>query len=814
MSYFLSMKCRQPLRCIWRPYQVLYPAALLLLLMPLSATATPSTPADVPIDVPAVSTSDQPPAADDFPVLIDLTFPDLQASLPPLELIDPVEIPTMPVSDNSSTRIERGVFSRIRQWFNGDDNPQDTLLAEPVIGVEVRLVDQLPRVEVDSSLQQWIDDPNLVQVEPLDLPTPLPPLLPAQREAALLLLQDNLNASLARVTVAEFAEFSDSLPRLRSLAREAAQAVGFYESQFFFRKTGADQLQVDVVAGAPVRVSTQQIKIEGQAQEQRRFQRIESQPDLAIGDVLNHAKYEQTKNRIASAARERGYFDGQWQANEVLVTLPDQVADVQLIYQSGERYRFGEVDFRTTVDGMPLPVRRELLEALLPFQSGDRYDGRDVQTLSRQLLDVRWFNNIEVTAFTPDAIRNQQMADDASTALVTSPVETLSTEARSTEATSTETAPTEQAQSAPVGSAASDRALNAASDAKIVPIRVLVDARQPNSAEAGVGYGTDTGIRFRSQYRRALVNDRGHSFDANLELSQIRQALDTRYSLPYRHPLRDTLSVFSGFEREEVTQLDADFSIQTFGGTLGVERSVRPSPDDWQRTLSLRYRIDRVDVRFDDLAAARAVDASTDSTSLGLTQQVLLAGYALNKLVSVGGVDPHQGLRQLYQIELGSQALLSDVNVAILRAGWRAIQSFTEARTHQLVGRLDLATILTDDFEQVPFNLRFFAGGDQSIRGYDYKSLSTVRDGDLSGGQNLAVGSLEYNYRFLPSWRGAVFVDAGNAFDEKFADDVKVGAGVGVRWSSPIGPIRIDVAAGLSEPSVPIRLHFFIGPSL
>lgn len=800
MSYFLPMKCRQPLRCVWRPYQVLYPAAFILLLTPLSATAAPSAAADAPIDAPLVSTAEQATAADDFPVIIDLTFPDLQASLPPLELIDPVTEPTTPVGDNHSTRAERGVFGRIRQWFNGGDNPQDTLLAEPVIGVEVRLVDQLPRVEIDSSLQQWIDDPALVQVEPLALPTPLPPLLPAQRDAALLLLQDNLNASLARVTVAEFAEFSDSLPRLRSLAREAAQAVGFYESQFFFRKTGADQLQVEVVAGAPVRVSTQQIKIEGQAQEQRRFQRIESQPDLAIGDVLNHAKYEQTKNRIASAARERGYFDGQWQANEVLVTLPDQVADVQLIYQSGERYRFGEVDFRTAVDGMPLPVRRELLEALLPFQSGDRYDGRDVQTLSRQLLDVRWFNNIEVTAFTPDAIRNQQMAGDSTTVSVNPPTETLPTEAMPA------TTPTENAQSILVGSAVSDRALSAASDAKIVPIRVLVDARQPNSAEVGVGYGTDTGIRLRSQYRRALVNDRGHSFDADLELSQIRQALDTRYSLPYRHPLRDTLSVFGGFEREEVAQLDDNFSTQTFGGTIGVERSIRPSPDDWQRTLSLRYRIDRVDVQFNDLAAARAVDASTDSTSLGLTQQALLAGYALSKRVSLGGVDPYQGLRQLYQIELGSQALLSDVDLAILRAGWQAIHSFTEARTHQLVGRLDLATILTDDFDRVPFILRFFAGGDQSIRGYDYKSLAN--------GQNLAVGSLEYNYRFLPSWRGAVFVDAGNAFDEKFADDIKVGAGVGVRWSSPIGPIRIDVAAGLSEPSVPIRLHFFIGPSL
>jgi len=530
--------------------------------------------------------------------------------------------------------------------------------------------------------------------------------------------------------------------------------------------------------------------------------------------VLNHAKYEATKNRIASTAVERGYFDGRWQTHDVQVTLPDQIADIRLVYQSGERYRFGEIEFGTTVEGAALPVRRELLEALVPFQAGDRYDARDVQTLSRQLLDTRWFNNIEVTAFTPDTIKNQQASP--ATPLVVPPTAATSGPNAATAAVPvSSTTESGTASSSTVSNTANSNAeLERAARAKVVPVQVLVDARQPNSAEAGIGYGTDTGVRFRSQYRRALVNDRGHSLDANLELSRIRQAIDARYSLPYKHPLRDTLSVFGGFEREEVAQLETDFNIQSIGGTLGIERSIRPSPDDWQRTLSLRYRIDQVDVRFDDAAEARLLDATVDGNTISLTQQVLLAGYALNKVTSRGGVDPYQGRRQLYQIEAGSQALLSDVDLAILRAGWRAIESLTESRKHQLVGRVDLATIITDDFESVPYNLRFFAGGDQSIRGYDYKSLSTVREGELSGGQNLAVASLEYNYRFLPMWRGAVFVDAGNAFDEQFSDDVKVGAGLGVRWSSPIGSIRIDVAAGLSETSVPIRLHFFIGPSL
>ena len=722
-------------------------SSLLWSSMPVHAASTEGA---TQVAIPATPAADQP---SDLPPLIDLSFPDLEASLPPLELVDPE--PTGGASVESPAATPRvGVFKRIRQWFQSDGS--EGFMVEPLITAQVRFVETLPQASQIDGLAQWDDEDERADIAIPPLPASIEPLSAEQQEQALALLEENITASLARVTVEEFTDFNDSLPRLRSLAREAAQAVGFYDSQFFFSKTADDQLQVDVVAGQPVRVIQQQITVDGEAQAQRRFQRLEREPDLAIGDVLNHAKYEQTKNRIASTALERGYFDGRWQARDVQVTLPDHTAEIRLVYQSGQRYRFGEVEFGTTVEGAALPVRRELLEALLPFQAGDVYDARDVQTLSRQLLDTRWFNNIEVTAFTPDAVKNQQASPATPLAAPVTASTTTASAPVPTEQSAANTAPVAESSGDTASTTTSSTALNLAVKAKVVPVQVLVDARQPNSAEAGIGYGTDTGVRFRSQYRRALVNDRGHSLDANLELSAIRQAIDARYSLPYKHPLRDTLSVFGGFEREEVAQLDADFSIQSIGGTLGIERSIRPSPDDWQRSLSLRYRIDQVDVLFDEASSVRLLDPSNMGNTISLTQQVLLAGYALNKVTSRGGVDPYQGRRQLYQVEVGSQALLSDVNMAIVRAGFRAIESFTESRKHQVVGRVDLATIITDDFESVPYNLRFFAGGDQSIRGYDYKSLSTVRDGELSGGQNLAVASLEYNYRFLPIDRKSV----------------------------------------------------------
>ena len=76
------------------------------------------------------------------------------------------------------------------------------------------------------------------------------------------------------------------------------------------------------------------------------------------------------------------------------------------------------------------------------------------------------------------------------------------------------------------------------------------------------------------------------------------------------------------------------------------------------------------------------------------------------------------------------------------------------------------------------------------------------------------MASFEYNYEFFPGFRGAVFADVGNAYDANFTTDTKVGAGFGIRWASPVGPVRVDLAAGVSENDPPIRLHFFIGSPL
>ena len=118
------------------------------------------------------------------------------------------------------------------------------------------------------------------------------------------------------------------------------------------------------------------------------------------------------------------------------------------------------------------------------------------------------------------------------------------------------------------------------------------------------------------------------------------------------------------------------------------------------------------------------------------------------------------------------------------------------------------------EFEQLPTSYRFFAGGINSIRGYDFQELGPVGDeGDVIGGRFLTVVSAEYEHTVLENWGLAVFVDHGNAFNENRIS-LKTGLGVGLRWYSPIGPVRIDVAFPLNEAESSIRFHFAAGARL
>ncbi|HXV14772.1 MAG TPA: BamA/TamA family outer membrane protein, partial [Candidatus Krumholzibacteria bacterium] len=119
----------------------------------------------------------------------------------------------------------------------------------------------------------------------------------------------------------------------------------------------------------------------------------------------------------------------------------------------------------------------------------------------------------------------------------------------------------------------------------------------------------------------------------------------------------------------------------------------------------------------------------------------------------------------------------------------------------------------TPSFRELPPTIRFFAGGDNSVRGYDYQSLGPLDDaGYVIGGRLLLTTSAEIQVPIKGKFGLAGFYDAGNAFAHAGEGTMEQGVGSGLRWQSPVGPIRLDLAYAIHHDSW--QVHFTMGPDL
>lgn len=135
-----------------------------------------------------------------------------------------------------------------------------------------------------------------------------------------------------------------------------------------------------------------------------------------------------------------------------------------------------------------------------------------------------------------------------------------------------------------------------------------------------------------------------------------------------------------------------------------------------------------------------------------------------------------------------------------------------------LAGRAQVGSIVTTDFSAIPRNRRFYAGGGGSVRGFGFQSISPENaDGDLTGGRSITELSGEVRYRGESAFGFAAFVDAGSASRAEYPtfDDVRVGAGLGVRYYTSFAPLRADIAIPLNkrDGDNPVQVYISIGQS-
>ncbi len=320
-----------------------------------------------------------------------------------------------------------------------------------------------------------------------------------------------------------------------------------------------------------------------------------------------------------------------------------------------------------------------------------------------------------------------------------------------------------------------------------VPATLHLTERPQRAWMAGVGVSTDTGPRLRLGYENRYLNQHGHRWRADSQISALNRAISSSYEIPFRDPVQDRLMFSSGYQYEnnesaesEQFRLGASLISGFFSG--------------WVLTRSLDYERENFTVG--------------DQTE---TSELVMPGVQLQKIRSSHPVYPRRGWKLGVGVR-GTHPSISTTAAFLQSRLWmKGIISGGPAR---LLARLEGGHTDVSNVADLPATVRFFAGGDSSIRGFDYQTLGPVDvDGKVTGGRSLLVGSIETDFAMSRQWHPAVFVDAGNAFNDAESANLRVSAGAGIRWRSPLGPIRIDLARPI-DANRSWRLHLSMGPDL
>lgn len=317
-----------------------------------------------------------------------------------------------------------------------------------------------------------------------------------------------------------------------------------------------------------------------------------------------------------------------------------------------------------------------------------------------------------------------------------------------------------------------------------VPITIVTTQRPPRRYEVGPGYGTDTGARLSlgAEFRR--LTDTGHRLRTDLRWSEFKSSVGAGYRIPLGTRAGENL----GFHANYTDEVTGDGYSRRYDLATTLSRT----PGAWQRQLYLKYSYEQ-----------------QDQPDTGLTlSKLLLPGFTLSRGEFDDAIYARLGWSMFADVHGAHDAMLSDVSFAQGRLLLRgALPLGARAR---LLLRTEFGASRVADFQELPASQRFFAGGDQSVRGYSYQSLGpTDVDGNVLGGKYLSTFSVEAEIRVWGNWGAAVFADAGGADDDP-NPPLSVGVGAGVRYRAPIGTVQLDLAHPFDGDERGVRPHIGI----
>ncbi|RPH98341.1 MAG: hypothetical protein EHM68_04820 [Lysobacterales bacterium] len=564
--------------------------------------------------------------------------------------------------------------------------------------------------------------------------------------------------------------------------REASAALrpfGFYHatarSEWVAIGEDAWRLELHVEPGPPQIVASAQVELRGPGATEPGLLAWQKNWPLGPGQVMDQTVWEGEKQAALDAAHTRGYLAADFSERVIAADLENNTAALRLVLDTGQQAVMGEVRFEQDA------VRPEILAMLPRFAQGQAYDPWLLERFRLDLWRTAYFENVEVIE---------------------------------------------------------ERRLEA--DPPQVNLVVRGERRTPNTYQGSLGWGTDTGIRAQLLWSRYLLSDRGDFFDMGVgwqeEFNQY--SFRSSYRLPRETRVREfwtadlrinrqrqDVEVKENATDEEYIQLTSgdvtDYSVK--GGRLIVrdfERGYQQIFETWYGQYVYET------VSFDPTEQARQLpyvdpEGVLDQYSEGISALALGVNWDWPDVRGSGFATT--GHHQRAWITFANEAWGSDreFNQAYASSSWnrlfgerwklllRGEAGYSDARVQDFALDVD-GRLLQLSVTTLPNLFRFKAGGSRSVRGYDFESLS---DNGI-GSNNIVTASAEVEMKVRQDWSLAAFFDAGNAFNDWGDFELLKGAGVGVRWYSIAGAIRLDLAQALDLEGEPWRVHFTIGTPL
>ena len=559
--------------------------------------------------------------------------------------------------------------------------------------------------------------------------------------------------------------------RVDEEVRSALEPFGYFQPtvQLLVRQTspGSWRVVLHVEPGPAVILRRVDVRLVGAGAADPLFTRITSRVPFHPGERLDEAAYEQFKSALLHTAATYGYLDARLSRHELRVDPQARSASILLTLQTGMRYRFGA----TTIDQHA--VRPGLVRRYLRYRQDRPFDLTRLLRTQFALDNSGYFSHLEVLPGTPDTVHHT------------------------------------------------------------VPVHIEADASRPNVYSVAAGYETDTGPRAILSWQDRRVNSSGHRMSVDLQVAKlVKYSLQSRYVIPIGDPATENLTLSASVEQRQIAAIDT-------------------------RTMTIGPSLTRVTGRWQTVWFINAVHATgsvpgtlcEQPANVGTTSAVCpdlpytrLAGVVAsvgNSNMLVPGVDiasvptgyfgepifQHGVFIELRGSHgtLGSGADFIQIHVELERV-------FRLAPKWHLLLRNEFGATAASHFDKIPPVMRFFTGGEGSVRGFEYNSLSPTqtfyaeqsslpcRNGTIvgpgggsgktdyrcpfsaqAGGKDLITGTVEIDRDLPRNLAIAAFFDYGNAFDSFHQPRLlQYGAGLGLRVRLPVLTLGIDVGEPLS----------------